>query len=174
MIYLSFIIVTNNNISLVYFDFLLMLLLSKKRDWFYLFLKTIQTRENWNVTHFFQASFINRVWSNKLCFCYQLFHAEIRYQSFWIIVCVLKRTIHKISHNDVKNDLPIIEFVNFCQLVQIMYFDLTFCWPGDWNPKLNWPLTHWSQKPNWWYILSGLKISPSFCEKINSLFFIVI
>ena len=128
--------------------------------------------ENSNVTHFFQASFINRVWSNKLCFWYQLFHAEIWCQSFWIIVCVLKRTIHKIRHNDVKNDLPIIEFFNFCQIVQILYFDLTFCWPGDWNPKLNWPLTHWSQKPNWWYILSGLKMSPSFCKNLILYFLI--
>ena len=95
-----------------------------------------------------------------------MFNAEIWDQSFWIIVCVLKRTIHKIRHNDVKNDLPIIEFFNFCQIVQNFYFDLTFCWPGDWNPKLNWPLTHWSQKPNWWYILSGLKISPSFCKNL--------
>ena len=81
---------------------------SIKKDWFYFFLKTIQAGENSNVTHFFQASFIDRVWSNKLCFWYQLFHAEIWYQSFRIIVCVLKRNICKIRHNYVKNDLPII------------------------------------------------------------------
>ena len=68
-------------------------------------------RNNSNVTHFFQASFINRVWSNELCCWYQLFHAKIWYQSFWIVVCALKRNIWKIHHNDVKNDLPIIELI---------------------------------------------------------------